>query len=374
MKTKILCILQLPPPVGGVTVLNESIVKSTIVREKYELDVIPLRFTKSFTNIGKFNFDKLFVFTGIIFKTLFKLITTKYDAVYFSINLTGIAFYRDLVLVCLFKLFRVKPIYHLHGKGQSQTYANSKSKLSLYKFVFKSSYVIMISPLLYPEVSAFIDKKQVYYVANAILPTITDNELAQADKERKTHTIPNILFLGHLWKLKGVYILLEALALLNNEGVKFNAKFVGTELDISPGDFAAKCKELNLSNNVEYLGPRYGQEKTNIYLQNDMFAFPTVNDAFGIVNLEAMEAGLPVISTIEGAIPEIIDDGVTGYLVPKYDILALSGKIKELINNPELRIQMGLSGRKKFLNTYTIDKFETNLVKIFDEICTNRNK
>ncbi len=374
MKPKILCILQLPPPVGGVTVLNESIVRSTIIKERYELDIIPLRFTKNFENIGKANIGKLFLFIGIILTTLSKLITTKYDAVYFSINLTGIAFYRDLVLVCLFKLFRVKPIYHLHGKGQSQTYASSKAKLSLYKFVFRNSYVIMISPLLYPEVSAFINQKQVYYIANAILPTITDNELAQASKERKTHTLPNILFLGHLWKLKGVYILLEALALLNNEGIKFNATFVGTELDISPNDFAAKCKELNLGNNIEYVGPKYGQEKTNIYLQSDMFVFPTVNDAFGIVNLEAMESGLPVISTVEGAIPEIIDDGITGYLVPKYDILTLSGKIKELINNLELRIQMGLSGRKKFLATYTIDKFETNLVKIFDKICTNQKR
>ena len=81
-----------------------------------------------------------------------------------------------------------------------------------------------------------------------------------------------------------------------------------------------------------------------------------------------MQFALPVVSTFEGAIPEIVDDGVTGFLVPPKDVISLAEKIEILINNKNLRIQMGDAGRKKFLEKYTLDKFEQNLLKVFGEI------
>jgi len=367
---KILCILQLPPPIGGVTVINQHIIDSPIINSQYKLEIIPLQFTKSIKTIGTINSTKIFLFINVLWQIFLKLIKDRYGAAYFSINLTGIAFYRDLAIVLLLKLFHTKIIYHLHGKGQKTNYTIGKNNITttLYRWAFNNTHVVMISPLLYPEVSGFISEKQISYLPNAIIPTITDTMLAEAMEKKKQKTIPQLFFLGHMWKLKGVYVLVEALSLLNKSGIEFYAKFVGTEHDISANDFATKLKEMNLTAKVEYCGPKYGQEKTDLYLQSDIFVFPTLNDAFGIVNIEAMEAGLPVISSIEGAIPEIIDDGITGYLVPKYDIAVLSDKIKELIKNPNLRINMGKEGRKKFLATYTIDKFENGLSNIFDTI------
>jgi glycosyltransferase involved in cell wall biosynthesis len=85
-----------------------------------------------------------------------------------------------------------------------------------------------------------------------------------------------------------------------------------------------------------------------------------------------MKFGLPVISTIEGGIPDIIDDGINGLLVPKKDIPALAEKIAFLLDNPEHRARLGTAGKNKFLNKFTLSTFERNIRQVFDELAKNK--
>jgi glycosyltransferase involved in cell wall biosynthesis len=84
-----------------------------------------------------------------------------------------------------------------------------------------------------------------------------------------------------------------------------------------------------------------------------------------------MQVGLPVIATIEGAIPEIIDDGITGFLVDKSSPKQIAEKIQLLIDNPDMRSRMGIAGRKKYEEKYTLEIFEDNLKKVFEEVISN---
>jgi len=81
-----------------------------------------------------------------------------------------------------------------------------------------------------------------------------------------------------------------------------------------------------------------------------------------------MAAGLPVVSTREGAIPEIIDDGVTGFIIDKQNPGKLAEKLEYLISNLDQAKKMGQAGRAKFEQNYTIEKFYHNLVEIFNEV------
>jgi glycosyltransferase involved in cell wall biosynthesis len=94
--------------------------------------------------------------------------------------------------------------------------------------------------------------------------------------------------------------------------------------------------------------------------------FPTFyhNECFPLVLLEAMEHGLPCISTTEGGIPGIVDDGKTGFLVPKHDVAVLADKILLLLNAPVLRSNMGKAGREKFEKEFTLEVFEKRMVEI----------
>jgi glycosyltransferase involved in cell wall biosynthesis len=81
-----------------------------------------------------------------------------------------------------------------------------------------------------------------------------------------------------------------------------------------------------------------------------------------------MSCGLPVISSNLGAIPSLISDGETGYLVGPQDRNSLTDKVVELIQNPTKRIKMGRKGRERFENKFTIDRWEKQLSNLFHEV------
>ncbi|HEU5290544.1 MAG TPA: glycosyltransferase family 4 protein, partial [Cyclobacteriaceae bacterium] len=106
------------------------------------------------------------------------------------------------------------------------------------------------------------------------------------------------------------------------------------------------------------------------YLTADVFCFPSFveSESFGNVIAEAMMFSLPVIATKWNAIPELVEDGVTGYLVPVEDAVKLAEKIKLLAENPALRIRLGSKGREKFISEFLLDTHLNNMEKMFVEV------
>lgn len=120
-----------------------------------------------------------------------------------------------------------------------------------------------------------------------------------------------------------------------------------------------------------YYGRRYGGDKATFLRNADIFVFPTYydNECFPLVLLEAMEYGLPCISTNEGGISDIIEDGKTGYVIEKLTAGEFADKIECLINNMTLRVSMGRSGRKTYTERFTLTSFERNFVDCLDKCC-----
>lgn len=110
-------------------------------------------------------------------------------------------------------------------------------------------------------------------------------------------------------------------------------------------------------------GKKYNEEKKHSK-NADIFIFPTLNEAFGFVLLEAMEHALPCIATDEGGISDIVDEGETGFIVSKRNANILADKIEYLLIHPEERMRMGKLGYKKFKNQFTVGKFEERLAEI----------
>lgn len=117
---------------------------------------------------------------------------------------------------------------------------------------------------------------------------------------------------------------------------------------------------------VNYWGRKYNNAK-EVYWENaDLFVFPTLNEAFGLVLLEAMEHALPCIGTDEGGINDIIDNGKTGFIVPSGDAESLSVSIGKLLIDSSMREKMGESGRIVFEQRYTQEVFEENMLHILN--------
>jgi glycosyltransferase involved in cell wall biosynthesis len=109
-----------------------------------------------------------------------------------------------------------------------------------------------------------------------------------------------------------------------------------------------------------------GEQKELYLLDTDIFVLPSWSEGFPLVILEAMAAGCPVISTRVGAIPEVVLDGVTGILVEKQNPQQLAQAMITLIENPDLRRQMGQAGRKRFEEHFTFDRCIDRMIAVFN--------
>jgi glycosyltransferase involved in cell wall biosynthesis len=99
----------------------------------------------------------------------------------------------------------------------------------------------------------------------------------------------------------------------------------------------------------------------------DFFILPSVREAFGFVNLEAMISGLPIIASKVGGIPEIIKDGETGLLVPPENDEKLKDAIKKMISSKSLREKLSLAGKKEVEKSFSASK----MAKEYENVYSN---
>ena len=356
----ILFVLHLPPPIHGAATVGLQIKNSTIINQAFNCEYINLGTSITIEEIGKRRFVKLLRYFAILWRVLKTVLLRRPDLCYFSMTSKCTPFYKDASLALLVKLLGVKIIYHFHNKGVSVNQDKFIDNL-LYRVVFKGSEVILLSPKLYPDIQKYVKHEHVYYCPNGI----KDVEKL-AGLSRDTQPV-RLFFLSNLMESKGVYLLLEACKDLKQKELVFQCTFVGGIGDIDKLQFESKLRELDIEDCVDYVGEKFGNEKGDIFSNSDIFVHPTLNDCFPLVLLEAMQYSLPVISTFEGGIPDIVDDQSTGFLIPKNDVSALVEKLELLIVDKDLRIKMGAAARKKFDSEFKSDKFEIRMKRILTD-------
>ncbi len=361
-KKRILYFIQLPPPIHGVTTVNKFVYQSELINKNYDKDLIEIKYSNNLKQLNRFNIFKIYFYFRLLFRLTVKLASFKPNYVYFTIVPTGIGFYKDLPFVLIIKLFNVIPIYHLHGKGIERKIENKFIKW-IYRKVFNQSVIIHLAKsLLEKEIIPLnLKKSKLIYVENGV-PVFQIKNIKTIAKKSI-----NILFLSNLFESKGVFIALEAFAIVSKNQNDVVLHLVG---GFGNNAVEQKIKNIIIENNlnIKLHGPLYDNEKVKIFLESDIFIHPTLNDTFPLVILEAMQFGLPVISTIQGAIPEIIENNITGFLVKENDSESLSNKIQYLIEHEEKRKEMGVNGFNKYMKNYTMDIFENKMAEAFNNL------
>ena len=335
---------------------------SKIVNSTFDTRYINLSTSKSIDTIGKKPLLKIGRYLKILILLVKNLFVFNPSIVYMTITAKGVGFYKDFPLVIFTKLFRKTLVLHYHNKGVSLNQNKIIDNL-LYKILFKNTKVILLSERLCYDVKKYVKKNNLFYCPNGI----PFNDISSITLE---HKVPQILFLSNLIESKGVFILLDALKILKKRGVCFFCNLVGGEGDISNLILKDKLSKLELTDVVKYHGKKYDNDKSDLFNQADLFVFPTFyhNECFPLVILEAMMYGLPVISSNEGAIPDIVKHNETGFIVEKQNPIKLAEKIEWLISNPRLAKKMGENGQTQFHKKYTIKKFENRLTDILNDI------
>lgn len=352
---KILLILHLPPPVHGAAMVGQYIKDSQSFNGQFRVRYINLSTSVSVDEIGKNGLKKWLRYAILLSKTFYYGMFWRPDLVYITLSSHGAGLVKDSIVVLICRLLRLKHVFHFHNKGVKQ-YAKTPIGAFLYPFVFKKAEVILLSPQLYSDIAEFVPLERVQYCANGI-PVIT--EQTSTNKQVHSQDSPlELLFLSNLISNKGIWEVMHACRLLRDQKMVFYCTLAGREGDVKVEELKEFINRHHLEEFVEYIGIVSGETKSKVFEKAKIFLHPTKEDCFPLVLLEAMQFGLPIISTHEGAIPEIVEDGLNGFLIEENNAEALAETITRYILDPSLLQKHGIRNRRKYIENYHINVFE----------------
>ena len=364
MKPRILAIMHLPPPVHGTTLMNSFVAESVLLKEHFDLQIVPIRFCRKVSESGRFAFRKIGLSIRLFAAVGRQLIMNRPDLVYMTPAVTGWAFYREMLLLGLVKIFRCKIVLHLHGKGIYEASANPVRRM-LYRMFFRHTSPVCTSARLTYDIERVYSGIS-YAVSNGI-PDVRSNPKALSRNQKNDPV--RFLYISNITKGKGIFEFLDALQILKQNGtVNFQAHIGGQPNDVTAAELTGIIQNKNLKESVTYKGTLSEQDK-NLELEwADIFVFPTKIDVFGIVMLEAMQHRVPVIASRMAAIPDVVKDGETGFLVEPGSVQDLAEKMERLAKDPELQLQMGQRGYEHYKAQFTVDIYERNLKTVFEKV------
>jgi spore coat protein SA len=171
---------------------------------------------------------------------------------------------------------------------------------------------------------------------------------------RRNSEVPTVLFAGRLVEDKGVHVLLDAMKLLEEQDVRLEARIVGSS-NFGAGHETEYIRRLkaNSPRTVTFLQYRSGSALGDLFREADIFCSPSVwEEPFGLVNVEALASGLPVVSTYSGGVREIFAAG-GGILVERGSAVQLASALRQLAQDPELRTRLGQQGYAIFRERFT---------------------
>jgi glycosyltransferase involved in cell wall biosynthesis len=178
-----------------------------------------------------------------------------------------------------------------------------------------------------------------------------------------------ILFVGRLSKDKGAWDILEMARGLAASGARFRIDMVGiAETAEEEAALRERVREGGQAERVFFHGYQTGEAKARLFEEADVFLLPTYAEIFPNVLLEALAAGLPVVTTDVPVIPEMIQDEVHGHVCKPGDVAAFTRALLDLIGDPDKRRRMGRANRKEAETRYDVSVAVKTLGDLFDEV------
>ena len=360
----VVCILgKLPPPYMGPAVATEILLNSGL-KNNFTLIHIDTKINADLRDMGSWSFKKLLKNLNIYFTLIKKEIRSKPDLVLIPISQSTVGFLKDSIYIILSRILGRKVLLHLRG-SEFQIWMNRSGNVmkAYVRWVLSiTSGVIVLGENLRYLFEGF-------YPANKIFVSPNGGDYIIPARKRKEEEKVRILYLGNLQPSKGIEDLIEAIALLNTEDLqKIEVEVIGGWRKEST---RLKCLKLiqDFSLPVSFYSPEVSLQKFEFLSNADIFVFPPREpEGHPWVIVEAMAAGLPIISTDRGAIIESVKDGDNGFIVPLADPRAIAEALKTLLADPEKRKRMGLNSRKKYESGFTEARMVENLTKIFHKV------
>ena len=173
---------------------------------------------------------------------------------------------------------------------------------------------------------------------------------------------------GRLTPVKGIPYLLDAARILLRQGANVKVLVVGD--GSIRQDLLAQARNLGVGERVVFLGHR---EDTDVLLQAlDIFVLPSLSEGIPMALLEAMAASRPIVASRVGGIPEIIEDGVEGFLVEPMDVDSLAERCRRLIKSPDVARKMGEQARTRVERDFSAVAMADRVASVYNKLLMSR--
>lgn len=296
-------------------------------------------------------FKSIFRIKEIVKNNNIQMIHTHNEAAHFYGSVAGI-------------LCGVPVVHTRHGR-----YLHNNRKMILLNILssFLSSKIIGVSEDITKLIkhSEYIPQKKIMTILNGV---DTDKFCPSKNEKKINSQQPNLSFcignIARLVEVKDHKNLINSCVKLIDSNKKFKLIVVGDgPLRIK---LEKEVEKLNIQNYVKFMGSR--NDISELLKGFDIFVLSSISEGISITLLEAMASGLPVVATNVGGNPEVVVDGVTGYLVPPENPDLLAEKLEILLGDSGLRFQLGQAGRERVLQKFSIKKTAQEYEKLYSDL------
>jgi glycosyltransferase involved in cell wall biosynthesis len=277
------------------------------------------------------------------------------------------AMLRDIPILALARAAGWPIVAHVHGAGLRRAYGCVPAPIrALYKSLLASvSRAVALSPSLESMFTGLVPVERVVSISNGTEPA-THNRARNLTR-RAPHSPPTVLYLGNLIPSKGYEVVLNSAKLSAERGCPYRFVIAGAATEATTIDPASFIKRHGLEN-ARYVGPVYGPDKLGLLESCDIFALPASGlEGQPIAILEAMQFGLPVVTTRMGGIPDIIADGINGALIAPRDPEALLAAVERL-SVPTRWAGIAERNRNVALALYSAEAHCRRMIALLDEV------
>lgn len=315
---------------------------------------------------------KLGRWIGSLGRAAWTLARRQADVVHLHVG-GGASFYRHTLYLALARLAGRPVLFHWHIPGDAAaasgiTHPANPAQRWLVQWALRSATVVVVlSPAWQEALSALVPARGDWRNRLASLPNPVDCTAIQPPADRSSRSPATVLFLGDFSPRKGVRDLLAAAPAVLAEHPQ--ARFVVTGGE-PPADVAALAAPLGAA--VRFAGWVRGDQKLALLHEATLLALPSYAEGLPIALLEGMAAGLPLVTTPVGGIPDLVADGRNGLLVQPGDVAGLAAAINRLLHDPALCAAAGQLNRQEAVACYDVPRYVDRLLALYESVVGGR--
>lgn len=290
------------------------------------------------------------------------LLARRVAIVHINTSLNPRAYWRDLVYMIVARICGAYVLYQVHGGALPQQFFERRPVLT---FFLKASLrlpdvIVVLAQVELRAYRSFVPGQPVIMIPNCV-------DCRPYAKLARISSDPGaplqLLYIGRLAKEKGLYELLQGMALARSCGVRARLAVAGSGPEES--ELRHRVFELDLAEEVSFVGPAFGESKLKLLGAADALVLASYSEGLPYAVLEAMAAGVAVIATPVGAIPDVVVDGVHGRLVPPRDPDAIGGAISALASDRDAVARMSAACRRRIITGYSLGRLSEEFCRLY---------